>query len=91
MPENAPAAPLPGQAIPASRGGTQLRREYRDVLDRPMRGTVTITPAAGPPVTVQLADGVLVCDLPPGAYSLTASLRTADGVRAYKSETVNHS
>jgi len=86
---------MPADALPVNSDPTAaptsrvlLRRDYRDVLERPLRGTVTIQPADGPSVTVELVDGLLSRDLPPGTYTVTASLRTADGVRAYETTTI---
>lgn len=84
-------------AVPLD-GSVRLRREYRDVLGRPMRGTATITgtvklevgdrvviPVS---VDVELIAGVLEVDLPPDTYLVTAALWTADGARASDTATV---
>lgn len=75
-------------------GAVTYVRQYRDVLGRPMRGVVTITPTklavgdvvAGP-VTVELVGGELSVSLPPGSYTLTASLRTEEGARVTDTST----
>lgn len=83
-------APLPGLV--------HLERLYRDVLGRPMRGTVLITGArravhgqtvvtdAG--VTVALVGGRLAVDLPAGSYDLDVTLTSPDGQRVKETETV---
>lgn len=89
LPESWPE-PLPGTA--------PLRREYRDILGRPLRGVVTITgstrteddgrvilPLA---VNVELVGGVLEVDLPPDTYTLSAALRSVDGSRSSDAATV---
>lgn len=92
---------MPADALPIAPVGVgaSLRRDYRDVLGRPMSGTVRITGAqraqagervtAPAPVTVALVDGLLYADLPPGQYTLAASLTTIDGHRADDTETVH--
>lgn len=96
---------MPADALPEPRpmpvalpGAVPVRREYRDVLGRPMAGAVTVTPqspadAAGvavvaAPVKVELAGGVLAVSLPPGYYRLSADLRTADGATATSTGTL---
>jgi hypothetical protein len=85
----ADALPVPwAEPVP---GAVTYRREYRDLLGRPLRGTVTITATTradvdghavvAAPVSVELAGGVLAVSLLPGAYTLAADLRTAEGVR----------
>lgn len=94
---------MPVDALPVAWGAggpdtVTYRREYRDLLGRPMRGQVTVTgttrwssdqavtlPA---PVVVELVGGVLEVDLPPDTYSLVAALRTVDGERANDSDEV---
>lgn len=85
MPVDAQPVPWPE---PVS-GEVQLRRVYLDALKRPLVGEVTISgnqrAASGGTVVVsadvraRLVDGVLDVSLPPGTYSLTATLRTVDG------------
>lgn len=93
-----PADALPEPwAVPLD-GSVRLRREYRDVLGRPMRGTATITGTARQEagqqvvipasVDVELVAGVLEVDLPPDTYLVTASLWTASGSRASDTTTV---
>lgn len=91
---------MPADALPIAPVGVgaSLRRDYRDVLGRPMSGTVRITGAqraqAGEAVTVPAAvnadvpAGVLDVALPPGTYTLAAALTTVDGNRADDTETV---
>jgi hypothetical protein len=85
---------MPADALPVplvELAGTErtLRRVYLDALKRPLIGEVTISgnqrAAAGQTIVVaaavraRLTDGVLEVSLPPGDYSLAASLRTVDG------------
>ncbi len=87
MPDDALPQPWPTQAVHTAR----YRREYRDPLGRPMRGTLTISGATRTdtadvaivptPVNVTLVDGVLEADLPPGDYTLTGQLTNVDGAR----------
>lgn len=94
MPVDAKAAPWP-EPLAAL---IHYRRDYRDVLGRPMRGTVTITGTARSdadgtvilpaPVTVELAAGVLEVDLPSDTYRIEAALRTVDGFRTSDTDTV---
>lgn len=94
MPVDAKPIPWPEPLT----GLISYRREYRDILGRPMRGTVTITgtertdsggavvlPA---PVSVGLVAGVLEVDLPPDTYRIAATLRTVDGQRTSDTDTV---
>lgn len=85
---------MPADALPEPRraplpGTVPVRRVYVDALNRAMSGEVVVSggdradvgdhvvvPA---PVTVPLVGGVLEVDLRPGAYKLTAKLRTVDG------------
>lgn len=94
---------MPADALPIPQpvrlpGSVHYRREYRDILGRPLSGSATITgtartdtggavtvPAA---VTVELVGGVLEVDLPPDAYTIAAALRTVDGVRATDTDEV---
>lgn len=79
-------------------GTVHYRREYRDILGRPMTGAVGITGTARSvngeavaipaPVTVDLVGGVLEVDLPPDTYQLNANLRTADSLRATDVDTI---
>lgn len=72
-------------------GAVPVRREYRDLVGRPMSGKVTIVAGArgtagnavvpAAPVTVELVGGVLDVQLLPGTYQLAADLRTVDGDR----------
>lgn len=83
MPE--PALPIPHD--PLLKNLRPVRREYRDLLQRPMSGRliltgelptdegVTVSPA---PVRVQVVDGVLALDLAPGSYALAGQLWGAD-------------
>lgn len=95
----AEALPIEPPPTPTLHGtGVALRREYRDILGRPLIGSVTVTgqvkteagelfvlPAA---IAVELVDGVLDINLPPDTYHLTAALRTHDGARIDDSATV---
>lgn len=92
----ADAAPQPWPTHPA--GTVHHRREYRDPLRRPLRGTLTYTGAqraetdaavvVSAPVNVALEDGVVDVHLPPGTYKVTGQLQTADGVRIREDTTV---
>jgi hypothetical protein len=94
-----PADALPQPWVVPLEGSVRLRREYRDVLGRPLRGTATITGTvereAGGRVVIpasveaELVDGVLEVYLPPDTYLVTADLRTANGARASYSTTVD--
>lgn len=94
MPE--PALPIPHN--PALKRLVSFRREYRDLLQRPMSGRLVLTtdqvhteggtsifPA---PVRVQVVDGVLALDLPPGTYTLTGQLWNPDEEQVSVEETV---
>lgn len=71
-------------------------RQYRDLIGRPMRGTVTViaervrdgAAVASAPVPVELVGGSLTVSLPPGTYTLIANLRTEEGARVTDSSTV---
>lgn len=90
--------PYPGDLIEPLPGLVHYRREYRDILGRPMRGKATITGQARTEaggavivpatVAVGLINGVLEADLPPDTYTIAAALHTADGKRASDTETV---
>lgn len=82
--------PYPGDIRGVELEGAHcLRRTYRDVLGRPMTGTVRITGQTRhedgntvvPPATVkaEVIAGRLDVHLPPDTYKLVASLTTADG------------
>lgn len=96
-------SPVPDDALPQPwpepiPGIVHHERVYRDVLGRPMRGSVRITGAkraqhgelvvAAAGVTVPLVDGRLTVDLPAGTYEMDAALTSADGERVKESETV---
>lgn len=84
MPE--PALPIPHN--PALRSLRPVRREYRDLLQRPFSGSLTLravadyqegaTVVSSAPVKVPVVDGVLALDLPPGSYTLTGALWSKD-------------
>lgn len=84
-----PQAALPEPRATVLSGRVHLRKVYRDTLQRPLVGTVTLVGSLShveddltvlpAPVTVSLANGVLDVDLPPDTYQFTASLRTAEG------------
>lgn len=90
LPEPWPT-PLPGLI--------HYERDYRDVLNRPLTGSVritgqsravhgdvVITPAA---VTVNVGTGgKLAVDLPAGKYELAGSFHTVDGEPVQEKETV---
>jgi hypothetical protein len=84
---------MPDAALPIPRdagltGTVPLRREYRDVLGRPLAGSATVTGSTRledgdtvvPPVsvTVDIPAGVLELYLPPDIYTVVATLRTRD-------------
>jgi len=93
---------MPSNALPVSNsplpGTVRLRREYRDVIGRPMTGTVTLLGSSShdiagvkvlvAPAVVQLSGGVLEVNLPPDRYELTAQLKTVEGARLTEKETV---
>jgi hypothetical protein len=93
---------MPAPALPQPRNSAVMvryRRLYRDLLDRPMTGTVTLTNAtrvatadrvipARTSVPVELVDGVLDVHLPPNTYRVVAQLRTADGEELTDQDTV---
>lgn len=82
-----PAHPVARVQFPDT---VQLRRVYVDHLQRPLTGIVqvmakeraasgdTVIPA-GPTTPVELANGVLDIQVPPGRYRLRAQLRAVDG------------
>lgn len=84
MPE--PALPIPHN--PALRSLVPFRREYRDLLQRPFSGSLTLwavadyqeglTTVSSAPVKVPVTEGVLALDLPPGAYVLRGQLWSKD-------------
>lgn len=90
--------PYPGDLLRPLPGLVHLERAYRDLLGRPLSGTVTITGRARHasdgqvipplPVPVQLTDGLLSVDLPPDTYTLSASLSTVEGARKLEVDTV---
>lgn len=94
MPADALPQPWPEQ----SRTGSNYRREYRDVLGRPMSGSVTITGTARnddggtvtvpSPVVVELDAGVLDVHLPADTYTVVAQLATVDKSRVTDNDTV---
>lgn len=97
MPDVALPQPRPGSLS----GKGHVRLEYRDPLGRPMTGKVTFTPVGSEPiregaltvpmvpVTVTVENGAAEADLPPGAYTVVADLRTADGQRTTVQGEVN--
>jgi hypothetical protein len=93
--------PVRAQPIPPDPINTSLiplRREYHDLLQRPMSGTVTITGSqasrAGTrnvlpePVRVPLVNGVLDVLLPADTYTLVADLWSVDDVQSRDEDTV---
>lgn len=91
--------PYPGDLIAPPSDRVRLHREYRDVLGRPLRGKIRIDGAArakagesvtaAARVTVELVDGCLDVELPPGRYRLSSSdLRTVDGSQASEDDEV---
>lgn len=87
MPE--PALPIPHD--PALTGLVSFRREYRDLLQRPLAGHLTLratrnykegrTVVGGSPVKVPVVEGVLALDIPPGEYVLRGNLWNRDEER----------
>ena len=94
MPDDALPQPWPTPLTETAR----LRRDYRDALGRPMRGTLTIsgvrrtdhgdTVTVAAPVNVALSEGLLEVDLPPGDYTITGALHTIDGARVREDSTL---
>ena len=79
--------PYPGDTLPD--GALSLRRDYVDILGRPMRGKVRITGTSGAaPVIVKVEGGVLEVALPPDTYTLDAELHTADGFKETRSDVI---
>lgn len=84
MPEK--ALPIPHN--PVLRDTANLRREYKDLLQRPMSGSLSLeavrnyqegnTTVSKAPVKVPVVEGVLNLDLPPGDYLLTGKLWGVD-------------
>ena len=85
-----PGAVLPGRVV--------LRKVYADALGRPMSGTAMITNRApvqagdatvpASTVRVDVVDGTLEEQVPPGTYVVAAQLRTVDGDVFTHNETV---
>lgn len=84
MPEK--ALPIPHN--PALRGTYTVRREYKDLLQRPMSGFLFLsagedyqegdTTVSRSPVKVPVVEGVLFLGLPPGSYELAGKLWGVD-------------
>lgn len=83
--------PVPALPVPPPRAArvlTAVRREYFDLLMRPMRGTLMLTAKedhrtgeatiSRAPVKAQVIEGILELALPPGVYALRGTLYTAD-------------
>lgn len=93
-----PADALPQPWPQPTTGLVRLERTYRDVLGRPLRGTVRITGAqrtadgatvtVGAPVNATVTDGLLAVNLPAGTYEIVAALTTVDGERARENDTI---
>jgi hypothetical protein len=94
---------MPKTARPTSRAQVEieqirLRREFRDLANRPLLGNVRITGTkvtrTGSSVvvpetaTVALVNGVLDVMLPPDTYQLVGDFYTADRVASEYSESV---
>jgi hypothetical protein len=83
-----PQRALPIPHNPALRTLETVVREYRDLLQRPLSGTLTLAAAApfqegrvtvsSAAVKVPVVDGVLALDLPPGSYVLRGQLWSKD-------------
>lgn len=91
--------PVPALPVPPPRAARELinvRREYFDLLQRGMRGTLLLsakedhrgegTTISRAPVKVPVVEGVLSLDLPPGVYALRGTLWTADEEQSEISE-----
>lgn len=94
---------MPADALPVSNAGLpgtyRFRRVYRDAINRPMTGTLTllgtkqhqlgdvVVPVA--PVTLTLVNGVVEADLPPDTYSYTSQIKTVEGVRLTDQGTIS--
>lgn len=91
--------PYPGDEPPVNDGRVRYRRDYRDVLGRPLSGELVLTGTARTdadgrttvpvPVQVYLSDsGVLDVYLPPDRYTVREVLFTVDGVRCQGSAVI---
>lgn len=89
-----PALPIPHN--PALQGTYTVRREYRDLLQRPMSGSLMLSAASDfqqgettvskAPVPVPVVEGVLDLALPPGRYELVGKLWGLDDSQMQVSE-----
>ena len=85
--------PYPGDLDPDGKTlGGSLRREYRDILGRPLSGVANIylSDVSATPVQVPVVDGVLDVNLMPGKYRLVAEVSPPGSsvVRYYDEEVV---
>lgn len=90
------ALPVPNGPLP---GTVRFRREYRDALNRPLTGTMTIqgkrSHAVGDvtvlptPAVVRLTSGVVEIDLPPDVYEYTTVLQSPEGARVTDKGTID--
>lgn len=93
-----PQEALPIPHDPMNRSLIEFRREYRDLLQRPMKGRVTLTGSQSSssgvrhvlpaPVTIELVDGLLDVRLPADTYTITADLWSVDDVQSRDEDTV---
>lgn len=91
-----PALPIPHASQPSDL--TELRREFRDLLQRPLTGNITVVGSdnhrtgeltvPGMPVKVTLTEGVLSIKVPAGEYRLYGKLWNKDDETVAIDETV---
>lgn len=88
MTRPAQPTPYPGDVGSNSSQRPPLRREYRDVLGRPLLGSVHLRNAQDQSTAIELVDGVLEATLEPGHYRLLAALHDEEGKGYYSSENI---
>jgi hypothetical protein len=85
-----PSLPYEPTPVYADDGLIPYYRRYLDAMDRPMTGICTLTSSTRPPAdtTVEVVDGTASFRVKPGVYKVSATLRTADNLRAYDVDSV---